>query len=234
MSDELQSIPVAALYVRADSIYRELHGVETWDAKRDARRFPGGMSVIAHPPCRGWGQMASRATVEPGELDMAKHAIRMVRQWGGVLEHPDGSGLWGDMGLPEPGHASNPLCAPDSWGGWTLAIRQSDFGHLAEKATRLYIVGVGPRLVPPLPLRLGNGTHVVAPDSRDTKKRRAAGLYVKPSITKADRERTPRALAEWLVQLARCCHFSLRNGGGRLPGGLAYEFEMDKDRGASA
>jgi hypothetical protein len=33
--------PVAALFVRADSIYKTLPGVDAWDEARDARQWPG-------------------------------------------------------------------------------------------------------------------------------------------------------------------------------------------------
>jgi hypothetical protein len=34
--------PVAALFVRADSIYKTLPGVDAWDEARDARQWPAG------------------------------------------------------------------------------------------------------------------------------------------------------------------------------------------------
>lgn len=45
---------VAVLFARADSIYKGLPGVDVYDADRDARTFPGGCPVVAHPPCRAW------------------------------------------------------------------------------------------------------------------------------------------------------------------------------------
>ena len=47
--------PVVVLFVRADSIYKTLPGVECYDEARDARTWPGGCPVVAHPPCRTWG-----------------------------------------------------------------------------------------------------------------------------------------------------------------------------------
>jgi hypothetical protein len=46
--------PVAILYAARKTAYRDIAGVEIYDEDRDARTFPGGMPVIAHPPCRRW------------------------------------------------------------------------------------------------------------------------------------------------------------------------------------
>lgn len=42
---------VAALFVRADGNYKAMPGVDAWDMERDARLWPGGCPVVAHPPC---------------------------------------------------------------------------------------------------------------------------------------------------------------------------------------
>jgi hypothetical protein len=56
----------------------------------------------------------------------------------------------------------------DEFGGWTLPIFQSSFGHRAEKATLLYIVGCEPADIPEMPLVLGDATHVIASSGRRT------------------------------------------------------------------
>lgn len=186
---------VAALFVRADSIYKTMPAVDAWDAERDARNWMGGMPLIGHPPCRGWGRLRHMANPRPGEKELAVWTVDMVRQNGGVLEHPKWSTLWPHCGLPLPGHR-------DAFGGWTLPIFQSDFGHKAEKGTFLYIVGCAPTDIPDLPpLTLGEATHVVG-TSRST---RPGMQGHRPEITKAEREHTPAPLADWLVSLARRC-----------------------------
>ncbi len=60
---------VAVLYARADSNYRALDRCDVWDAERDARRWPGGVPVVAHPPCRAWGRL--RAFAKPREDEKA-------------------------------------------------------------------------------------------------------------------------------------------------------------------
>jgi hypothetical protein len=180
-------ISVAVLFARADSVYKTIESADVWDADRDARNWPGGCPVVAHPPCRAWGRLRHFANPRPDEKDLARWAVRMVREWGGVLEHPASSTLWPDMGLPAPG-------ARDAHGGWTLPIHQHWWGHRAEKSTLLYIVGVEPRDIPLMPIDLGQPTHVVQSRKRTD---------YRPHITKAEREHTPPALAAWLVDLAR-------------------------------
>ena len=184
---------VAALFVRQDSIYKTMPGVDAWDAERDARRWPGGCPVIAHPPCRARGAFAWRANPRPGERDLAVWAVAQVRAWGGVLEHPAGSALWPEHGLPEPGAGC------DQFGGWTIGVNQHEFGHRALKPTRLYIAGCSPRDIPPLPLVLGRPECVIGDVGRaslGTKRR---------EIPKAEREATPPEFARWLVDLAGRC-----------------------------
>jgi hypothetical protein len=181
---------VAALFVRADSTYKTMPGVDAWDIERDARLWPGGSPVVAHPPCRAWGRLAHMANPRPDEKDLARWAVTQVRRWGGVLEHPAFSTLWADQQLPSPG-------VFDAVGGWTLPVLQQWWGHRAAKATWFYIVGVAPSEIPSIPYVMGEATHVVA-SSRNRQK-----LRMVPEISKAEREHTPPALAEWLVELAR-------------------------------
>jgi hypothetical protein len=156
--------------------------------------------VIAHPPCRAWGRLRALANPRPDEKALAVFAVRQVRAWGGVLEHPARSTLWPAAGLPLPGDR-------DEWGGWTLPIAQSWWGHRAEKLTWLYIVGCAPADIPDMPLALGEATHVIGTSGR----RRDGGRLHKgdagwrPEVTKAEREHTPPELAAWLVDLAQRC-----------------------------
>ena len=106
------------------------------------------------------------------------------------MEHPAESGVWAACGLPLPGRA------PDDHGGWTAQIRQCDWGHRAEKLTWLYIVGAHPDELPALPPRR-EATGVIKPQRGVPR-----GLKI---VTKAERERTPPALAAWLVELAGRC-----------------------------
>lgn len=183
---------IAVLFARADSVYKQLPGVDVFDVERDARTWNGGCPVVAHPPCRAWGRLRKFAKPRPDEKDLARWAVAQVRKFGGVLEHPAASTLWQDQDLPPPGKR-------DAFGGWTLPVTQYWFGHRAEKATWLYIVGVEPRDIPAMPLQLGEATHVIRPCTAH------ASADRKPSVTKAEREHTPPLLAAWLVDLAGRC-----------------------------
>lgn len=192
---------VVVLFARPDSVYKSMTGVDVWDEARDARRWPGGAPVVAHPPCRGWGKLFYFAKPAPGELELGHFAVDQVRRFGGVLEHPKDSKLWDAAGIPRPGQI-------DEFGGWTLPISQHWWGHRAEKMTWLYIVGCAPRDIPEIPLHLGNATHVIA----QSRVRRIDGSRLRkgmpgwrPEVTKAEREHTPPHLAVWLVELAAKC-----------------------------
>lgn len=191
---------VAVLFARTDSNYKALPDCDVWDAERDARKWPGGCPVIAHPPCRAWGRLRHFAKPRADEKDLARFAVAQVRKWGGVLEHPESSQLWQDQGLPPAGKR-------DEFGGWTLPVHQYWFGHRAQKKTLLYVVGCEPREVPPMPLRLGVSPCVIRLD-----KRRADGTHIRKGdpdwrepLGPAEREHTPPEMAAWLVELAARC-----------------------------
>lgn len=194
---------VAVLFARSDSHYKAVPGCDVWDAERDALKWPGGSRVIAHPPCRGWGRLRHFAKPLPGELDLARYAVRQVRRYGGVLEHPVATLLWPDQRLPAPGQR-------DNFGGWTLPVWQSWFGHRADKATLLYIVGCEPADIPPFPLRLGTASHVIAQRrtlANGSRLRKGMPGW-RPEVTRAERELTPPPFAAWLVDLASRCRVS--------------------------
>ncbi len=180
---------VAVLFAREDSVYKQLPGTDVYDMERDARIYDGPHPVVAHPPCRAWGRLRSFANPRPDERNLARLAVAMVREFGGVLEHPAGSTLWPAQRLPLPGER-------DAFGGWTLAAPQMWWGHKAEKATWFYVVGCEPGDMPDLPYSMAEATHVVQSRKRQDSR---------PHITKAEREHTPPELAVWLVELARRC-----------------------------
>ena len=79
-----KNVVVAVLFARADSVYKGLLGCDVWDADRDAQRWPGGAPVIAHPPCRAWGQLRKLANPKPDEKALALFTVEQVRKFGSV------------------------------------------------------------------------------------------------------------------------------------------------------
>ena len=183
---------VAVLFARGDSHYKTLAGVEVYDMARDARTYDGPWPVVAHPPCRAWATLRHGAKPRPEERNLARLAVALVREFGGVLEHPHRTTLWDAQRLPKVGER-------DAWGGHTLVIDQNWWGHRAQKRTRLYVVGCSPIDVPRMPIWLGEATHTVGLWSGRDK------ATCRPSIAKHEYEHTPPELAEWLVELARRC-----------------------------
>jgi hypothetical protein len=179
----------AILFARHDSIYKQLPGCDVYDAERNALTFPGGMPVVAHPPCRAWGRLRGLSKPADGEQSLAWFALDQVRRWGGVLEHPETSLLWRLAGLPLG-------VERDYWGGFTLSVDQSWWGHRARKRTWLYIVGVAPSEIPAYPISLDTIQGSIGALARQKTKR-------KKEVTMAEREHTPQLLAEWLVELTR-------------------------------
>ena len=138
---------VAALYVIKNGPYYGLDGVDPWDESRDARTYEGPYPVVAHPPCARWGRYWGGAPTTWPRLKLGDdggcfmHALRAVRQFGGVLEHPEGSHAWRAFGLNAPPRQGAWIVA-DFMGGWTCCVEQGAYGHQARKATWLYARGI--------------------------------------------------------------------------------------------
>jgi hypothetical protein len=182
---------IAALYIDPRGPYPKMPGVDCWDEARDARLYDGPHPVVAHPPCGPWGRL--RHLYKGRSHDCGPRAVEQVRRWGGVLEQPRWSHLWGTMDLPLPGSL------PDAYGR-TIEVCQCDWGHPARKATWLYLVGVG--AIGDLPPSR-EPTHWC---SGGRTKSSRQGSPVPPGIkvcSAQQRRRTPPAFAEWLVTIAR-------------------------------
>lgn len=184
---------VVVLFARADSIYKTMPDCDVWDIERDALKWQGGAPIVAHPPCRAWGALSHMANPRPGERELAMWAVDRIREYGGVLEHPRASRLWPEYNLPKPG-------LRDEFGGFSILIHQSWFGHKAEKQTLLYIAGCEPENLPTWSMSLVPPTHVIGAH-RFPK----GHPQYRPEVTKAEREHTPTSLAKWLVEVAKLC-----------------------------
>lgn len=164
---------VPVLFARKTSPYLAL-GCDVYDIDRDARTWPGGRPGIFHPPCRTWGQLSHMAKPRPDERELAIWAMRMVREFGGVLEHPINSKIWAHSKCLGWG-------IRDQFGGVLVPLYQSSFGHRAPKATGLYMVLAD---IPEIPQPRPTSTTV-------------------ERMCRAEREETPFELAVWLRDLVQ-------------------------------
>jgi len=189
----------AALYVDLQRGPYPALGLDCWGLPdRDATQYPGPGPVVAHPPCAAWGRYAHRAH-DSGETGPV--AVAQVRRWGGVLEHPRASRLWPTCGLPRPGGL------PDAWGGYTVEVCQRDWGHAADKPTWIYVVGLPPEQLPPMPPptpareRWTPSRRVLDPGRLDSPRPRGTRGVIE-CMSKTQRHLTPPAFAAWLVAIA--------------------------------
>lgn len=200
---------LVVLFVEPDSVYKRM-GLDCYDKERDARTYSGNDPVVAHPPCQLWGSMASVNFARwggehnrPGnDGGLFRFALDTVRRCGGVLEHPAKTRAWAAHGLTAPTGIGWQACAD---GGWVCEVWQSAYGHRANKATWLYLVGE------PAPLRWERptGTHQVGFRDQRGKARN------KPTLGRREANATPEAFAVELVRLARGC--SMPNATADLP-----------------
>lgn len=205
---------VAVLFARADSIYKTMPGCDVWDIERDARTWPGGAPVVAHPPCKRWSSLNNLVLVRyPHRAEEFAHgndgglfalALDAVRRHGGVLEHPAQSRAWKSFDLPRPaaGMWQRGIC-----GGWCIEFDQFGFGHPARKLTWLYTFGAVPPALPSA-VRCAPGSkrvRVYRVRNEDGSWSRTAASAKTTEISKKTAEHTPPALAAWLVELARRC-----------------------------
>lgn len=198
---------IAALYVAKGGCYFGLPEVDPWDEARDARLYAGPHPVVAHSPCERWGRYHGGAPSTWPRLKLGDDkgcfaaALAAVRQWGGVLEHPEGSHAWRAFELNAPPRWGGWVVA-DWFGGWTCCIEQGAYGHRARKATWLYAHGVDlPSLAwgsaPGDFVRLDDGFHSIEERARAVK----TGACQRLSANQ--RRATPYEFRDLLLSIAR-------------------------------
>lgn len=192
---------VAVLYVDPRGPYPKL--VKHWyDEERNAEMYAGPHPVVAHPPCGPWGALRHMRVPNrerrTADALVGPTAVQVVREFGGVLEQPAGSKLFEAMGLP------GPCSGADEHGGFTVEVEQVNWGHPARKRTWLYCVGIS-RSEVVAGIRFGaEPTHWVSGGRK--RSRKGSGGVVPPGIkvcSAQQRQRTPPAFAQWLIDLAR-------------------------------
>lgn len=192
---------VAVLFASTKSIYKTMPGTDVWDEVRDARKWPGGSPVVAHPPCSRWCRLAGLVEARWGHKrgDDGGHfafALEQVRAWGGVLEHPAYSDAWRAFDLPPPARAGwqRGIC-----GGWSAHVEQFRYGHVAKKATWLYAYG----LYEPPPLLWGSSADVTGHALVSWCGNHTNSFDKRPRVGKAAASATPIEFAKVLVSIAR-------------------------------
>lgn len=190
---------VSALFVAKGSVYKTLLA-DCWDEARDARLYDGPNPVVAHPPCSRWCRLAGLVEARWGHRrgddgGCFASALKSVRAFGGVIEHPAYSDAWAAFNLPSPPTGGG--WQSDIFGGWSCYVEQFRYGHAAKKATWLYAYGVTPP-----PLRWG-----VLADNASTALVSWCGNHIKsgerrPRLGKKAANHSPLEFAEMLISIA--------------------------------
>lgn len=198
------TIQIAALFVQENGCYFGLDHVDPWPEKRDARKYDGPYPVVAHPPCQLWGALANVNYArwggehnKPGNDDGCfASALRSVRKFGGVLEHPAKTKAFLAHGLPRPFGIG--WCQTNC-GGWVCEVWQSAYGHRANKATWIYYSGFKKPFY--LNWDRPKGTHQVGCENRQGKRKNEPWRN-KPTLSKKEANATPFAFRDELIKLA--------------------------------
>lgn len=199
---------VAALYVEKGGVYFGLPGVDPWDEERDARKYAGPHPVVAHPPCERWGRSADggsgfRGAVRPVAGDdngCFAAALAALIDYGGVLEHPEGSKAWAANGLGVPARNSGWVSAGRN-GLYTCCVEQGHYGHRARKAT--WLLANAPNLPA---LKWGESSPAPSVNSMPRALppgRRASRTGILQRMSRKQRKATPPAFRDALLAIAR-------------------------------
>jgi hypothetical protein len=187
----------AALFIDPNGPYSEVDGLDLWDKSRDARLYSGPYPVIAHPPCNRWGKMApinyKRWGTQIGEDGGCfESALKSVRSYGGVLEHPSQSLAWKSFELLKPKFG---IWTQLSSNEWVAEVNQSDYGHLSTKKTWLFFVGNKPTPVKSVgskgKYQIGGGVNT--------------GNNKKPRLNQKLTHLTPKPFRDYLIKLVKEC-----------------------------
>lgn len=172
---------VAILCASGRSIYRHLPNTLVYDRARDASQFAGPNAVVAHPPCKLWCKTLrhlAKSEDPEEEKELGRFCVRKVLENGGVLEQPAHSRLFAEMNLPVPKRPAHAFL-------FTIYLEQIWFGGPVRKPTWILVSGIPRHQIPPMPMSL------VEPRAKFD------------DMTTFQRSATPKALAEWLCQIAR-------------------------------
>jgi hypothetical protein len=68
-------------------------------------------------------------------------ALKSIRDFGGVLEHPADSHAWGHFGIQKPGRGNGWIKISSVSHAYTCYVEQGNYGHIARKGTWLLYIG---------------------------------------------------------------------------------------------
>lgn len=146
---------VAALYVEPAGCYAAVDAVDPWDERRDARTYPGPFPVVAHPPCQRWGRFWHGSPMRPHRFQLGddggcfEAALRSIREFGGVIEHPAHSKAFDAFGVLKPRQGAG-WTYDAANGFWVCYVEQGHYGHPSRKPTWLIVSGVPRESLPEL------------------------------------------------------------------------------------
>ncbi len=207
---------IAALFVDTHGPYYSREGVDFWTKVRDARDYEGPHPAVAHPPCERWGRYAKGGPSAKRKRHVGDDkgcfwaALSAVRQFGGVLEHPEASKAFKMFGLPIPEWKGG-WSEPDLYGGRSCCVAQGHYGHASRKMTWLYAVGTDfPELKWGVSkgVRLDEGFH----SKEERKQARAAGQKPRKRTSARNNKLTPEPFAQLLIGLASTAQHDYQEG----------------------
>jgi hypothetical protein len=201
---------IAALFVETGGVYWDLDDVDPWDEARDARQYAGPHPVLTHPPCQRWGRFWHGSTRKPHQFKLGddggcfEAALRAVRTWGGVLEHPADSHAWAHFKLERPERFKG--WRPVSGGGYTCYVEQGHYGHMSRKPTWLFVDCIARKQLPELNWTKGEQRlHPIALERYGYAKARRIGMTAMVGGKDKTRIRnaTPLPFRDLLLGIAR-------------------------------
>ena len=205
---------IAALFVETKGPYSQVEGIDLWDIVRDARLYAGPFAVVAHPPCQRWGRYAgggpnpkARRRIVGDDDGCFESALKSVREFGGVLEHPEATHAYARYGLARPPRNGGWIKADEY--GWCCCVEQGHYGHKARKATWLYAVNTDrPELIwgKSEGLRIDEGFRSKEDATAERQRRSLLGLPAIKRTTFKDRVHTPTAFRDLLISLAKSAY----------------------------
>lgn len=205
---------IAAIFVETKGPYSNLPNVEAWGIEKDARTYKGPFPVVAHPPCQRWGRYATGGP-NPKAQRFAigddggcfEAALQSVREFGGILEHPEATHAYSRYGLKRPPRNGGWIQADEH--GWACCVEQGHYGHKARKATWLYAVRTDrPELIwgKSEGLRIDEGFRSKEEAQQVRAKRKELGIKAAKRPTFKDRVHTPEKFRDLLIEIAQSAY----------------------------